>query len=439
MKFFCLHFAFLCGTVFTAWAGINEWTYVGMAPEAITDIEIHPNDPQTVFVASTDWFFDTTREGGIFKTTDHGLTWDTLGFRHFRVHDLFINPEHPDTIWAACDVAGLYRSTDGGSTWETRNTGLYLGGPDNYGAFAIALSPFNESVLLCGEASDVANGRLYRSTDGGETWTRVILWWNAAISKIVFDPFLPHRVWIHDPFFGQILMSVDSGQTFSPVNEQNLIVDFALDPFRPNWIWATGWDSVFYSTDAGTTWTVLNNDAPGGPQDNRLIHTSSMHPDALFLTDHTFIYFSTDGGVTWTIVNQGWPQQGAIVRTLTIFDGLVLELWAGTFYHGLITYTFGDTLAVSSDNAVRDKPIEMYPNPAKDRVTLTLSAAMRTRTITIYNILGQQVSSIPVDANRTVHNLDVRNLSSGYYILSTEPDGAEMGRHNRMAIITIIR
>ncbi len=150
----------------TANAGINEWTYVGLAPEYITDIEVHPTNPDIIYVSALDVFFDSTREGGLFRTIDHGLTWDTLGFRFTDVWDIAIDPASPNIIWIA-DEFGAYRSTDFGDSWSLQSEGIYLGPPEDYGPRKIAICPYDPNYLMCATSSDIGEGFYYWSTNGG--------------------------------------------------------------------------------------------------------------------------------------------------------------------------------------------------------------------------------------------------------------------------------
>jgi photosystem II stability/assembly factor-like uncharacterized protein len=165
----------------------KSWKFVGLPKaDAIANIEIHPTNPDMVYVASVGNPFAPNPERGVFRTTDGGKTWknilsknDSTGAAMVR-----IDPNNPRIIYASMWQAyrngysmssggkgcGLYKSTDGGDTWE--NLSQKPGMPKGMlGKIGIAVAASNSNRLFA--LIENAKGGLFRSDDGGEHWTLV--------------------------------------------------------------------------------------------------------------------------------------------------------------------------------------------------------------------------------------------------------------------------
>ena len=137
----------------------KTWTHAGFAAsENISKIRIHPTNPEIVYVAAFGKHSAPNADRGVFKTTDGGRTWRKVLYRDERTGaiDLSMHPSNPNVIYAAMWEAfrreytmssggpgsGLFKSTDGGETWTeiTRNRGLPAG---MVGRIGVAVSPAN--------------------------------------------------------------------------------------------------------------------------------------------------------------------------------------------------------------------------------------------------------------------------------------------------------
>ncbi len=162
----------------------KTWEFIGL-PDAgqIGAVEIHPDNPDVVYVAAIGQPFRANSERGLFKTEDGGKNWekvlyhsDTIG-----VVDMEFAPDDPNTIYAGfwrgerkpwtiisgSSEGGVYKSTDGGGNWTKLTNGL----PDKLiGKIDFAVSAANPDVVYANiEASDEQGG-LYRSDDRGASW-----------------------------------------------------------------------------------------------------------------------------------------------------------------------------------------------------------------------------------------------------------------------------
>jgi len=213
----------------------KTWTHVGLpASGQIGRIQIHPKDPDLVYVAAVGSLFGTSPERGVFRSRDGGESWDKVLFvsDSTGVVDLAMNPTNPRILYATAWRAqrlpwtmisgavegGIYRSKDGGDTWQKLGAGLPKG---LFGKAGITVSPANpDRVWAIIEAEEEkGEGGVYRSDNGGDSWRRITaekqLWHRPwYYMRITADPRDENTVWINNVL---LYKSVDAGRTFIPV------------------------------------------------------------------------------------------------------------------------------------------------------------------------------------------------------------------------------
>lgn len=162
----------------------KKWEFVGLKNTGqIGAVEIHPDNPDVVYVAAIGQAFGRNEDRGIFKTTDGGASWDKILYHSDSIgfSDLEFAPDDPNTIYAGAwrgerkpwtiisgsSEGGIYKTIDGGINWVKLTNGL----PTNLiGKIDFAVSPANPAVVYANiEASDDQGG-LYRSNDRGASW-----------------------------------------------------------------------------------------------------------------------------------------------------------------------------------------------------------------------------------------------------------------------------
>ncbi|MGD8321132.1 MAG: glycosyl hydrolase, partial [Gemmatimonadota bacterium] len=246
-----------------------------------------------------------------------------------RIHDVQALPDDPGTIWVASATGGLWKSTNRGTTWDPVFDGQPTG---TFGVVAVA--PSNHDVVWAGtgeqnnrQSSSWGNG-VYRSTDGGETWTHVGLEDTRAIGRILVDPADPDvalvgalgNLWAPSEERG-VFRTTDGGRTWTKVlyvDDVTGVVDMARDGGDPGTIYAAAYQrlrqpwgfngggpgsGIYRSTDGGQTWERLTRGLPDGPM-GRIGVATSAHTGGLVyaVVEHATaqgIYRSTDGGDRW--------------------------------------------------------------------------------------------------------------------------------------------
>lgn len=230
---------------------------------------------------------------------------------------------------------GLWKTTDGGESWAPVTDGLIK----SASVGAVAVSETNPDIVYIGMGETCIRGNImpgdgvYRSTDGGKTWTHVGFSESHGISKIRIHPTNPEIVYV--AAFGKfsvpneergVFKSTDGGKTWKKVlfrDDKTAAIDIAIDPSNPNVLYASLWEAyrkeyqmssggpgsgLFKSTDGGETWTEItrNPGMPTGLVGRIGVAVSGANPNrvyALVENDKGGLFKSDDAGATWTLVN----------------------------------------------------------------------------------------------------------------------------------------
>lgn len=320
-------------------AGENwEEIWNGGMPSAVARyLWINPEDPDVLYVSTG--IFDRGAVGdaatqaeaesgddpfggvGILKSTDGGETWRILGkengFRNLALGSLYMHPEDPDTLLAAAGHVydpfgswymdrlqeqdlpgpmGIYRTTDGGETWTQTL--------ESYEIFcAVEISETNPDIAYA-----ASNESVHRSTDGGQTWTLVAGngWGPPGISAgfpidMQCDPRDPDRIFINN-YGGGNFLSEDGGKTWINAStgytgEDSFSV--AVDPSDPALVYAAGFGGIWASKDGGTTWYGITN-SPEGHKLGYDFVAADPSTSGHLLAGKIHIVESSDGGSEWT-------------------------------------------------------------------------------------------------------------------------------------------
>ncbi len=230
----------------------KTWTHVGFRNvDAISKIRIHPTNPDIVYVAAFGLYHGPSEERGVFKSTDGGKTWKRTLFKDPRSGgvDIVIDANNPNVIYAALWEAyrleyqmssggpgsGMYKSTDGGETWTeiTRNPGLPSGVVGRIGLANTRADSNRVYALVENE-----NGGLFVSDDAGASWKLINA--NRAVRQRAFyythvfgDPSNKDVVYMQNT---ALFRSTDGGKTTVQVgqNTHGDHHDLWVDPDDPN-------------------------------------------------------------------------------------------------------------------------------------------------------------------------------------------------------------
>ncbi|MGA2374960.1 MAG: glycoside hydrolase [Candidatus Sulfotelmatobacter sp.] len=254
--------------------------------QSIGAIAVALSNPDTIYVASGEGLHrpDLSIGNGIYKSTDAGKTWTHLGLRDgFQIPALAIDPRDPNRVFAAVlghpygpnNERGLFRSTDGGQTWQK-----VISKDENTGASDVEIDPSNPDTIYAsmwearegpwedGNLFNGTGGGLFKSTDGGSTW-------HALTNGLPKD-------------LSQINVAI------VPTNSRRLYATIAM---------SSGKLAFYRSDDGGDDWAQTTDDPrPSGRiggGDLAIPKVDSKNADIVYCVS-TVTMRSTDGGKTWS-------------------------------------------------------------------------------------------------------------------------------------------
>ena len=243
----------------------KTWIKLGLEKtQHISRIIIHPTNPDIVYVAAQGALFAPNKERGVYRSTDGGKTWKNILFvnESTGAAELSMDLNNPLVLYAAMwehqrkpnivisggEGSGLYKSIDGGDTWTELTEGL----PEEKGKMAIAVSPANSQKVYAVIESDsnADKGGLFVSNDAGKSW-----------SMVSGDNRLVQRAWYYI-------------EVFADPNDEDTVYVLSAEMFR--------------SEDGGKTWSTIS--VPHGDT-----HDLWINPN-----DSKNMVMADDGGATIT-------------------------------------------------------------------------------------------------------------------------------------------
>jgi photosystem II stability/assembly factor-like uncharacterized protein len=280
-----------------------------------------------------EYYFGTTG-GGVFKTTDGGITWGPVTDKYFggTIGAIGVSESNPDIVYVGAGEAdirgnvshgdGVWRTTDGGKTWKS------LGLTDTRQISRVRVHPTNPDIAYVGALGHVfgpnAERGVFKTTDGGKTW-RKILYRNdsTGVTDLVMDPKNPETLYaalwqawrtpwqlVSGGAGSGIFKTTDGGEHWTEITRNPGLpagiignIGVAVSPVNPNHVWAiveADSGGVFRSLDGGATWTRTNNE-------RRLrqrawyytrIYADPKDENSVYVLN-TGMYRSTDNGKTF--------------------------------------------------------------------------------------------------------------------------------------------
>ena len=276
--------------VYRSTDGGAKFEHVGLEDSHdIPALAVDPRNPDVCYIAALGHLWGANETRGVYKTQDGGKTWTQSLYidQNTGACDVIIDPQNPDTVYAAMYMrrrtaysftsggpqGGIYRSSDAGETWTKLTNGL----PEQTGRIGLDIYRSDPRIVYASVESDVGGkvgdsfgndsraGGVFRTDDGGDTWER-----KAAItprafyfSRIRVDPEDDQRVYLPG---WTLFVSDDGGETFRAGTAKVVHVDFhamVIDPQDTDHILIGTDGGLYVSYDRGETWDFHNHFAAG--------------------------------------------------------------------------------------------------------------------------------------------------------------------------------
>ncbi|RNC92035.1 MAG: glycosyl hydrolase [Allomuricauda sp.] len=345
----------------------KTWTHIGLdETRHISDVIIHPTNPDIIFVSAQGAQYGPSQQRGVYRSTDGGRNWQRVLFvdDNTGASSISMDMNNPLILYAAMwqhrrypwtmesggSSSGIYKSTDGGTTWEKLKKGL----PQAFGKAGISVSRANSEMVYAVIEAKGTQGGVYKSVDAGKSWkqvnkNRINIARSWYYMEIFADPQNENIVYVLN---APVTKSIDGGRTFSPLpTPHGDNHHLWIHPHNNKVMINSNDGGANISNNGGKSWSTQQNQATsqfyrvitdnlvpynvyGGQQDNSAIAIASR---------------TNDAGIDW----KDWYSVAGCESAYLAFDPDNPEVVYGGCYQGIIEKWV---------KAAREgKPIKAYP------------------------------------------------------------------------------
>ena len=351
------------GGVFKSTDGGGSWSEIsaGLSTFDIRTLAMNRTQAATVYAGGSSGVFKTTDGGATWNATGLTSTTGSLVADFLNPNLVYAQTGRPQGCNS--DEALLYRSTDGGANWSNTvspaNSGCILNASFFFAHVAPLISDPTDANKMYMAESDDQDGysAILKTTDGGTNWTVSWDWFTGlrvGVRVLAIDPARPAILYAGfddgsaltpavEPNPGGLYKSTDGGATWSKTTLAGSAVNLiAIDPSNSNIVYAAteghyskpkGFQGLFKSTDGGARWQAIGKGLES-VTGTRLTTSTALKIDPananiLYLgTSNGGVFRSTDGGVNWSAYNDGLGNLQ--IRALVLAPGNAHTVYAGT-------------------------------------------------------------------------------------------------------------
>ncbi|MEM9546375.1 MAG: glycosyl hydrolase [Bacteroidota bacterium] len=359
----------------------KTWTHLGLEKTRhISDVIIHPSNPNIIYIAAQGAQYAPTNERGIYRSKDGGSSWEQVLFVNTTTgaSSLSMDMTNPRILYASMwqhrrypwiiesggEHSGLYKSTDGGDTWIKMEEGL----PEEFGKSGISVSRANPERVFAVIEAEGKKGGVYRSDDAGKKWkqinsNRVNIARSWYYMEIFADPQNENVVYVLN---APVMKSIDGGKSFfnipvphgdnhhlwiNPHDNTNLINSNdggANISFNGGKSWSTQQNQATAQFYRVITDNLVPYNVYGGQQDNSAIAIASR---------------TNDGGIDW----KDWYSVAGGESAFIAFDPDNPETVFGGTYQGNISKWTKSSRTQKSIKEYPELGLSIAPKDAKYR------------------------------------------------------------------------
>jgi len=345
----------------------KTWKHIGLDESRhISDVIIHPTNPDIIFISVQGAQYGPTVERGVYRTIDGGDTWkkvlyvnETTGASSLSMDmnnprilyaAMWQHRRYPWTITSGGEDSGMYKSTDGGTTWKQLKGGL----PKAFGKSGISVSRANSNRIYAVIEAQGEKGGVYRSDNAGKSWkqvnsNRVNIARSWYYMEIFADPQDENIVYVLN---APVMKSIDGGKSFS-----NITVPHGdnhhlwINPYDNTNLINSNDGGANISFNSGKSWSTQENQPTSQfyrvITDNRIpyhVYGGQQDNSAIAIASRT-----NDGGIDW----KDWYSVAGCESAFLAFDPDNPEVVYGGCYQGII-----EKWVAASQSG---KPIKTYP------------------------------------------------------------------------------
>lgn len=366
------------------------------------------------------------------KSTDGGETWTpgtiNLGANTSGLGITSISAISDQIAWisAAPDVSdfgGVWKTTDGGLTWTKQTTALFNNPIDSYTSFVHFWDASNGVT-----GGDTENGtfEIYTTSNGGNNWNRVI-GANIPPSLVREMGYVGVTSVVGNIFWfgtsaGRIFKSIDKGLSWTVTQTPSTDFNLGLDRFTfsdaNNGLFMdhNNTTTLYKTTDGGNNWTSITT--PGFYKTNIAYIPGTSTVIAGAAANPFSSSYSTDNGSTWTTIDSG-----VLHGTLAFLNdsfGFSAGINTNATTGGISKFA---GLPLKTPSFEADKQIAAYPNPTNGILKINSNNSL-IKEVSVYDLLGKEVFNSKFSPLNNV-NLDLNSLQAGNYILKTTSDSGK--------------
>ncbi len=340
-----------------SWSPLNDFLPV----LGVADVDYNPQNPNTIYVCTGDRGANDTYSIGVLKSTDGGMTWDTTGFQFTfgsseKTTSLLINPQDTSSLTLASSD-GIFKSYNAGVTWTREIDGFFQ---------KLVYHPTDTNIIYASGSVPNLGWEIFRSTDGGDTWTASTNLPNVRrveIAATKANPAIVKAVVANNEYglYG-IYSSSDTGKTFSMIFDddsckKNILasdpkgddcggqgwydLSIAISPIDSDLV-IVGGVNTWFSINGGNSWTLANQ------YKSTVTGVTLVHADKHYHRFHPFkpgtLYECNDGGIYKT---------ANPANSSSIWNNLSDGLGITQFYRNAVSSIASFVLGGSQDNGTK--------------------------------------------------------------------------------------
>ncbi|HQI69280.1 MAG TPA: hypothetical protein PLT47_00915 [Bacteroidales bacterium] len=355
-----------------------------------------PNTTPVALFAAGMNVFTGTSAAGLFSSPDQGLTWrwDTAGISNTQVKAFAVAGSF---LFAGTAGGGVFKSANNGDTWTSANGGL-----SNSWVYALC----NAGTTIY---AGTANGGVFVSTDFGASWNNISI--PMTVQNV--ETLAANGNTIFAGTSDGVYVSYNNGAAWqAPGTGIQGVAVTSLAFSGGNVFAGSPGAGVFFSSDAGISWTAVNNGIVP------VVFSMAASGNHVFAATVTGLFQTSDNGTSWTNISANLPPIPVVSLAVS-----TTRLYAGVDTKGVWQRDLAGLVGIVENNAEADQTqVVLFPNPVKDILNLELDLASDGLvTITMTEVSGKQSTTLmssEMKSGRQMIHLNLSEFAAGSYLIN---------------------